>query len=51
MKERVQAFTREFLIEKIFNALSLERLPEKYFEIPGGHRSADYRIKSEDVCF
>jgi len=48
MKEtaEAEAFTREFLIDKIFDALELEKLPEKSFDTPGSHRSVDYRIKS-----
>lgn len=48
MKERAEpeAFTREFLIDKIFSALELEKLSEKQFDIPGSHRSVDYLIKS-----
>jgi hypothetical protein len=53
MKEpaEAEAFTREFLIDKIFSALELEKLPEKSFDIPGGHRSVDYRIKSRRGMF
>jgi hypothetical protein len=53
MKEtaEAEAFTREFLIDKIFSALELEKLPEKSFDIPGGHRSVDYRIKSKRGMF
>ncbi len=49
MKEKAEAeaFTREFLIDKIFSALELEKLPEKSFETPQGHRSVDYWIKSK----
>ena len=48
MKDRAEAeaFTREFLIDKIFDVLELEKLPEKSFYTPGSHRSVDYRIKS-----
>jgi hypothetical protein len=46
-----EAFTREFLIDKILDALELEKLPEKSFETPQGHRSADYRIKSKERMF
>ncbi|MDI6810646.1 MAG: hypothetical protein QMD80_03065 [archaeon] len=37
MKEpaEAEAFTREFLIDKIFSALELEKLPEKSFDIRG----------------
>ena len=53
MKERAEpeAFTREFLIDKIFSALELEKLPEKYFEDARGHRSVDYLIKSPRGMF
>ncbi|MEA2075725.1 MAG: N-6 DNA methylase, partial [Euryarchaeota archaeon] len=53
MKERAEpeAFTREFLIDKIFNALELEKLPEKSFEDARGHRSVDYRIKRKERMF
>jgi hypothetical protein len=53
MKEpaEAEAFTREFLIDKIFSALELEKLPEISFDIPGGHRSVDYRIKSKRGMF
>ncbi|RZN40365.1 MAG: hypothetical protein EFT35_03020 [Methanophagales archaeon ANME-1-THS] len=53
MKEpaEAEAFTREFLLDKIFSALELEKLPEKSFDIPGGHRSVDYRIKSTRGMF
>ena len=53
MKEpaEAEAFTREFLIDKIFSALELEKLPEKTFDIPGGYRSVDYRIKSKRGMF
>ena len=49
MKDRAEAeaFTREFLIDKIFDVLELEKLPEKSFYTPGSHRSVDYRIKSK----
>ncbi|MBN1762975.1 MAG: hypothetical protein JW878_07885 [Methanomicrobia archaeon] len=48
MKETAdpEAFTREFLIDKIFRALELEKLPEKHFEDAHGYRSVDYLIKS-----
>ncbi len=53
MKERAEpeAFTREFLIDKIIDVLGLEKLPEKYFEDARGHRSVDYRIKSKRGMF
>jgi hypothetical protein len=53
MKERAEpeAFTREFLIDKIFSALELEKLPEKYFEDAHGYRKVDYRIKSPRGIF
>ncbi|HDS45451.1 MAG TPA: restriction endonuclease subunit R [Methanomicrobia archaeon] len=49
MKEpaEAEAFTREFVIDKIFTALDLEKLPEKSFDTPGSHRSVDYLIKSD----
>jgi len=48
IKERAEpeAFTREFLLDKIFSVLKLEKLSEKQFDIPGSHRSVDYLIKS-----
>ena len=43
-----EAFTKEFVIEKVFNFLELEKLPEKQFETPTGKdRSVDYRIKNQ----
>jgi len=53
MKERAEpeAFTREFLIDKIFSALELEKLSEKQFDIPGSRRSVDYLIKSSRGMF
>ena len=53
MKEtaEAEAFTREFMIDKIFSAFELEKLPEKSFETPQGHRSVDYRIKSTRGMF
>ncbi len=43
-----EAFTKEFIIEKVFNFLELEKLPEKQFETPTGKdRSVDYRIKNQ----
>ena len=53
MKEKAEpeAFTKEFLIDKILDPLELEKLPEKSFETPKGHRSVDYRIKSEAGMF
>ncbi|MCK4491303.1 MAG: hypothetical protein KAU03_01680, partial [Candidatus Altiarchaeales archaeon] len=53
MKERAEAeaFTKEFLIERIFEGLGLEELHEKYFETTWGHRSADYRIKGKGRMF
>ena len=46
-----EAFTREFLIDKIFSALELEKLPEKKIEDSRGLRSVDYRIKSKRGMF
>ena len=46
-----EAFTREFLIDKIFSALELEKLPEKKIEDSRGLRSVDYRIKSKERIF
>jgi type I restriction-modification system DNA methylase subunit len=53
MKERAEpeAFTKEFLIDKILDPLELEKLPEKSFETPKGHRSVDYRIKGKTGMF
>jgi hypothetical protein len=36
-----EAFTREFLLDKIFSALELEKLPEKKIEDSRGLRSVD----------
>jgi len=41
-----EAFTREFLIDKIFSALGLEKLPEKKFATTDSPRSVDYTIES-----
>jgi hypothetical protein len=48
MKETAEpeAFTREFMIDKIFDALELKKLSEKKIEDSRGPRSVDYRIKS-----
>jgi len=46
-----EAFTREFLIDKILDALGLEKLPEKSFKTPRGYRSVDYRVKSKERMF
>ena len=53
MKEKAEpeAFTKEFLIDKILNALGLEKLPEKFFDTPSGYRSVDYQIKSKERMF
>ncbi len=53
MKEKAEpeAFIKEFLIDKILDALGLEKLPEKSFETPSGYRSVDYRIKSKGRMF
>ncbi len=53
MKEKAEpeAFTKEFLIDQILDALELEKLPEKSFETPSGYRSVDYRIKSKERMF
>jgi hypothetical protein len=53
MKEKAEpeAFTKEFLIDKILDALGLGKLPEKSFETPSGYRSVDYRIKSKERMF
>ncbi|MGB7002175.1 MAG: Eco57I restriction-modification methylase domain-containing protein [Halobacteriota archaeon] len=50
-KAEPEAFTKEFLIDKILDPLELEKLPEKSFETPKGHRSVDYRIKGETGMF
>ncbi len=43
-----EAFTKEFVIEMVFNFLELEKLPEKQFETPTGKdRSVDYQIKNQ----
>ncbi|MGB7532033.1 MAG: Eco57I restriction-modification methylase domain-containing protein [Halobacteriota archaeon] len=46
-----EAFTREFLIDKIFSAFELEKLSEKKIEDSRGLRSVDYRIKSKSNRF
>ena len=46
-----EAFTREFLVDKVFSALELEKLPEKKIEDSRGLRSVDYRIKSKRGMF
>ena len=46
-KAEPEAFTKEFLIDKILDPLELEKLPEKSFETPKGHRSVDYCIKAK----
>lgn len=53
MKETAEpeAFTREFLIDKIFSAFELEKLSEKKIEDSRGLRSVDYRIKSKRGVF
>ncbi|MCW3134805.1 MAG: Eco57I restriction-modification methylase domain-containing protein [Methanophagales archaeon] len=53
MKEKAEpeAFTKEFLIDKILDTLGLKKLPEKSFETPSGYRSVDYRIKSKERTF
>jgi len=53
MKEKAkpEAFTKGFLIDKIFIALGLEKLPEKSFDTPSGYRSVDYRIKRKERMF
>ena len=53
MKEKAEpeAFTKEFLIDKILDALGLEKLPEKSFDTPSGYRSVDYGIKSKERMF
>ncbi|HUV02587.1 MAG TPA: DNA methyltransferase [Desulfobacteria bacterium] len=53
MKETAdpEAFTREFLLDKIFSALELDKLPEKHFDIPGSRRSVDYKIRSPRGMF
>jgi hypothetical protein len=53
MKEKAEpeAFTKEFLIDKFLDPLELEKLPEKSFETPKGHRSVDYRIKGKTCMF
>ncbi len=43
-----EAFTKEFLISKLFRKLELEILLEKEFKTTGSHRNADYRVKSEE---
>ena len=53
MKERAEAeaFTREFMVDKILDAFGLEKLPEKSFETPSGYRSVDYCIKGKGHMF
>jgi len=53
MKEKAEpeAFTREFLIDKVLDALELEKFPEKSFETPRGYRSVDYDIRSKERMF
>ena len=53
MKEPAEpeAFTRAFLIDKIFSALGLEKLPEKKFATTDSPRSVDYAIKSPGSKF
>lgn len=46
-----EAFTREFLLDKIFSALELEKLSEKKIVDSRGLRSVDYRIKSKRGMF
>ena len=46
-----EAFTREFLIDKIFSAFELEKLSEKKIDDSRGLRSVDYRIKSKERMF
>nr|QNO51096.1 hypothetical protein FOHEAFGF_00020 [Methanosarcinales archaeon ANME-1 ERB6] len=46
-----EAFTREFLIDKIFSAFALEKLSEKKIEDSRGLRSVDYGIKSKERMF
>ncbi|NQE44542.1 hypothetical protein C5S31_00795 [ANME-1 cluster archaeon GoMg2] len=50
-KAEPEAFTKEFLIDKILDPLELEKLPEKSFETPKGHRNVDYRIKGKACMF
>jgi hypothetical protein len=52
-KSDPEAFTKEFLIEKIIQKFELEKLPEKHFRgIKGELRKVDYRLKSKkDVLF
>jgi hypothetical protein len=53
MKEKAEpeSFTKEFMIDKILDPLELEKLPEKSFVTPKGHRSVDYRIKGKTGMF
>lgn len=42
-----EAFTKEFLIERVFNIFKLKKLPEKHFRgISGELLKVDYRIKN-----
>ncbi|MFW9803734.1 MAG: Eco57I restriction-modification methylase domain-containing protein [Candidatus Thorarchaeota archaeon] len=42
-----EAFTKEFLIEPIFDAIGLEKLPERHFRgMKGDLRKADYQLKN-----
>lgn len=50
-KAEPEAFTREFMIDKILDAFGLEKLPEKSFETPSGYRSVDYGIKGKGHMF
>ena len=53
MKEpaEAEAFTREFVIDKIFSALELEKLSEKKFVTTDSRRSVDYAIKGPRGMF
>ena len=50
-KAEPEAFTKEFLIDKILDPLELEKLPEKSFETPKGHRSVERQQKQIKPCF
>jgi hypothetical protein len=53
MKEpaEAEAFTREFVIDKIFSVLKLEKLSEKKFVTTDSRRSVDYAIKGPRGMF
>ena len=41
-----EEFTKKFIIEKIFELLNLEVLPEKHFRTVKGKRKVDYKVKN-----